>query len=152
MTESPDASSSPDITGWAGWVAFAGTMLIALGSFQAIEGLVALFHDGFYLAGPEGLVVNLDYDAWGWTHLVVGVVAIAVGFGLFTGNVIARVAGTAIAMISAILNLVFLSAYPVWSTVTIALDVIVIYTIVVHGRELERHDVATPGPGAPTPR
>ena len=146
MTESPHASSGsradhhpPDgeITGWAGWVAFAGVMLIMLGGLQAIEGLVALFNDGFYLVGADGLVVNVDYDAWGWTHLVLGIVAIAVGFGLIAGNTIARVAGAAIAVISAILNLVFIGAYPVWSTTIIALDVVVIYAIVVHGRELK---------------
>lgn len=145
MTESPHAGSSshpdhrlPDteITGWAGWVAFAGIMLITLGGFQAVEGLVALFGDSLFLVGPEGLVVNVDHDAWGWTHLVLGIVAVAVGFGLIAGNVVARVAGTAIAMISAILNLGFISAYPVWSTIVITLDVIVIYAIVVHGREL----------------
>jgi hypothetical protein len=130
---------SPDteVTGWAGWVAFAGIMLIMLGFFQAIQGLVALFNDGFYLVRPNGLVVNVDYNAWGWTHLVLGAVAVAVGFGLMVGNMFARVAGIAIALISAILNLLFISAYPVWSTIIIAIDVIVIYAIVVHGRELK---------------
>ncbi|QYN38879.1 hypothetical protein K1T35_17730 [Pseudonocardia sp. DSM 110487] len=130
---------SPDteVTGWAGWVAFAGIMLIMLGFFQAIEGLVALFNDGFYLVRPNGLVVNVDYNTWGWTHLILGAAAVAVGFGLMVGNTFARVAGIAIAMVSAILNLVFISAYPVWSTIVIAIDVIVIYAIVVHGRELK---------------
>jgi hypothetical protein len=146
MTETSRTSSgshedyySPDteVTGWAGWVAFAGIMLIMLGFFQMIEGLVALFNDGFYLVRAEGLVVNVDYNAWGWTHLVLGAVAVAVGFGLMVGNMFARVAGIAIAMISAILNLVFISAYPVWSAIVIAIDVIVIYAIVVHGRELK---------------
>jgi hypothetical protein len=146
MTETPRTSSgsheeyySPDtgVTGWAGWVAFAGIMLIMIGFFQMIEGLVALFNDGFYLVRAEGLVVNVDYDAWGWTHLILGAIAVAVGFGLMVGNMFARVAGIAIAMISAILNLVFISAYPVWSAIVIAIDVIVIYAIVVHGRELK---------------
>jgi hypothetical protein len=146
MTETPRTSSSsheeyysPDtgVTGWAGWVAFAGIMLIMLGFFQMIEGLVALFNDGFYLVRAEGLVVNVDYNAWGWTHLILGAIAVAVGFGLMVGNMFARVAGIAIAMISAILNLVFISAYPVWSAILIAIDVIVIYAIVVHGRELK---------------
>jgi hypothetical protein len=130
-------SSDTEVTGWAGWVAFAGIMLIMLGFFQAIEGLVALFNDGFYLVRPNGLVVNVDYTTWGWTHLVLGAVAIAVGLGLMVGNMFARVAGIAIALVSAILNLVFISAYPVWSTILIAIDVIVIYAIVVHGRELK---------------
>jgi hypothetical protein len=146
MTEASRSSGSshedyysPDteVTGWVGWVAFAGIMLIMLGFFQAIEGLVALFNDGFYLVRPNGLVVNVDYTAWGWTHLILGAVAVAVGFGLMVGNMLARVAGIAIALISAILNLAFISAYPVWSTILIALDVIVIYAIVVHGRELK---------------
>ena len=145
MTETPRTSSShedyysPDtgVTVWAGWVAFAGIMLIMLGFFQMIEGLVALFNDGFYLVRAEGLVVNVDYNAWGWTHLVLGAVTVAVGFGLMVGNMFARVAGIAIAMISAILNLVFISAYPLWSAIVIAIDVIVIYAIVVHGRELK---------------
>jgi hypothetical protein len=146
MTETPRTSSSshegyysPDtgVTGWAGWVAFAGIMLVMLGFFQMIEGLVALFNDGFYLVRAEGLVVNVDYNAWGWTHLILGAIAVAVGFGLMVGNMFARVAGIAIAMLSAILNLVFISAYPVWSAIVIAIDVIVIYAIVVHGRELK---------------
>jgi hypothetical protein len=136
-----DYSSEAGITGMAGWVVFSGIMLVMLGFFQAIEGLVALFNEGFYLVGAEGLVVNVDYNAWGWTHLILGLIAVAVGFGLMAGNMVARVAGIAIAMISAILNLVFISAYPVWSTIVIAVDVIVIYAIVVHGRELKSmHD------------
>jgi hypothetical protein len=146
MTETPRTSRSSHedyysphtgVTGWAGWVAFAGIMLIMLGFFQMIEGLVALFNDGFYLVRAEGLVVNVDYNAWGWTHLILGAIAVAVGFGLMVGNMFARVAGIAIAMLSAILNLVFISAYPVWSAIVIAIDVIVIYAIVVHGRELK---------------
>jgi hypothetical protein len=129
-------ASRESVTGWAGWVAFAGIMLILLGFFQAIEGLVALFKNDFYLVGPEGLVVNIDYTAWGWVHIIIGAAAIAVGVGLMVGNMVARVAGVGIAVLSAILNLVFISAYPVWSTIVIAVDVIVIYAIVVHGREL----------------
>ena len=61
-------SDRPEVTGWVGGVAFAGIMLIMLGIFQAIEGFVAIFDDGYYLVRPNGLVVNVDYTAWGWTH------------------------------------------------------------------------------------
>lgn len=125
------------VTGWAGWVVFAGVMMILLGSFQVIQGLVAIFDDGYYLVGADGLVVNVDYTAWGWVHFILGLVAVGAGFGLMTGNVIARVLGIAVAVISAILNLAFIAAYPVWSIVIIAVDVIVIYAIAVHGRELK---------------
>jgi hypothetical protein len=118
-------SNGADVSGWAGWVVFAGIMMIMLGAFQVIEGLVALFDQGYYLVAPSGLVLSVDYNTWGWAHLIIGVLAVATGIGLI------------LAVISAILNLVFIAAYPVWSTIVIAIDVIVIYAIVVHGRELK---------------
>ena len=130
-------SDRHEVTGWVGWVAFAGIMLIMLGIFQAIEGFVAIFDDGYYLVRPNGLVVNVDYTEWGWIHLIIGLIAIAVGLGLMAGNMLARIVGVIIAVISATLNLLFIGAYPVWSTIVIAVDVIVIYAIVVHGRELK---------------
>jgi uncharacterized membrane protein YkgB len=81
-------------------------------------------------------VVDVDYDVWGWTHLLIGAIAIVIGMGLIVGNTAARVAGVVVAFLSALVNLAFLSAYPIWSAIVIALDVIVIYAIVVHGREL----------------
>jgi hypothetical protein len=126
-----------EVTAWAGWVTFGGVMLIMMGAFQAIQGLVALFDDGFYAVHPSGLVVNVNYNAWGWTHLVIGVVGVLAGAGLLVGNMAARVVGVVIAFISALVNLAFISAYPIWSAIVITLDVIIIYAIIVHGRELK---------------
>lgn len=127
----------PEPTGWAGWVLFGAMMMILLGSFQAIAGLVALFDDGFYLVGSNGLLVNVDYTAWGWVHLAIGVLAVAAGFGLMTGSMWARVTGITLALISAIVNLAFLPAYPIWAVMMITLDVIIIYAIAAHGSELK---------------
>jgi hypothetical protein len=124
-------------TAWSGWVVFAGVMLITLGAFHVIEGLVALSDPGFYLVRANGLVVNVDYNAWGWTHVVIGAVAVLTGLGLLAGNMAARIVGVVVAVLSAIVNLGFVSAYPVWSTIVIALDVIVIYAIIVHGGEMK---------------
>jgi hypothetical protein len=124
-------------TAWAGWVIFGGVMLIMLGAFQIVEGLVALFDDGFYLVGQSGLVVDVDYNTWGWIHTIIGTVAILTGIGLLAGNMAARIVGVGIASLSALANLVFISAYPLWSTIMITIDIIVIYAIIVHGRELK---------------
>lgn len=124
-------------TAWSGWVVFGGVIMIMVGTFQIIEGLVALFDDGFYLVTRTGLVVDVDYNTWGWVHTIIGVVAVAAGLGLLAGNMAARVAGVVVACLSALVNLVFISAYPVWSVLMITLDVIVIYAIIVHGRELK---------------
>jgi hypothetical protein len=124
-------------TGWAGWVVFAGAMLILLGIFQVIEGLVAVFNDGFYLVHPSGLTVNVNYNTWGWTHVLIGIVGVLAGLGLLAGNMLARIVGVVVAMVSAVVNMAFVPAYPVWSLMLVALDVIVIYAIIAHGRELK---------------
>lgn len=121
-------------TGWVGWVYFAGTMLILLGSFNAIEGLVALFNDQYYVPTRQGLLV-FDLTAWGWIHLFVGGLAVIAGVGLFTGAMWARVFGVILASVNAIAQLAFLSAYPVWAMIVIALDVLVIWALIVHGAE-----------------
>jgi hypothetical protein len=112
-------------------------MMILLGSFQAIAGLVALFDEDYYLVLNDELLVSVNYDTWGWTHLVVGLVALAAGLGLMTGAMWARVAGVAVAMVSAIVNLAFLAAFPIWALMMITLDVIIIYAITAHGGELK---------------
>ena len=119
---------------WAGWVIFGGVMLILMGTFQIVQGLVALFDDGFYVVRENGLVVNVNYNTWGWIHTIIGVIALLAGVGLLAGNMAARIVGVIIACLSALVNIAFISAYPVWSTILIALDVIVIYAIIVHGR------------------
>ena len=124
-------------SGWAGWVVFAGAMLILVGIFQVIQGLVAVFDDGFYLVHSSGLVVDVNYTTWGWTHVLIGIVAVLAGLGLLAGNILARVVGVIVAMVSAVVNMAFVAAYPVWSLMLIALDVIVIYAIIAHGRELK---------------
>src|SRR4051794_9259445 len=129
-------SRAPAPTGWTGWVAFAGLMMIMLGTFQAVEGLVAVFDDGFYRVTSGGLVVNVDYTVWGWVHLLLGVVIVIAGIGVLTGNTAARVVGVLLAGLSALLNLAFVEAYPIWSVIVITIDVLVIYALTVHGREM----------------
>ncbi|GAA4731017.1 membrane protein [Actinomycetospora chibensis] len=121
---------------WRGWITFAGVMMILLGTFQGIEGLVALLHRGFYAVGPEGLVVNVDYNAWGWLHLVIGLVLVATGLGVMTGQTWARVVGIGLAALSAVVNLAFMAAYPFWSVIVIFVDIVVIYALAVHGRQM----------------
>jgi hypothetical protein len=127
---------APEPTAWTGWVVFASLMMFLLGSIQAIEGLVAVFDDGFYHVTESGLVVQVDYTAWGWTHLLLGAVIIICGVGVLNGNAAARAVGVLLAGLSALVNLAFMAAYPIWSVLIIAIDVLVIYALIVHGREM----------------
>jgi hypothetical protein len=121
---------------WAGWATFAGIMLILLGCFSAIEGVVAIFDDGWYHVTEGGLLVEVDYTAWGWTHLLLGVLIVLSGIGVLTGNVAARAVAVVLAGLSALVNLAFIEAYPIWSVIVITVDVLVIYALTVHGGEL----------------
>jgi hypothetical protein len=129
-----DPPSAPR-TGWQGWIAFAGMLMILLGSFHAMAGLVALFQDDYFLVSKSGLLVTVDYTTWGWVHLVLGVVVALAGFSLFSGAMWARIVTILAAMVSAVVNLAFMSAYPLWSAIMIAVDVLVIYAVTAHGDE-----------------
>jgi hypothetical protein len=121
---------------WVGWVVFAGVVAITMGIYQAIEGLVAIFNDEYYLVGSSGLVVSVDYTVWGWVHLILGLAAVGGGIGLLQRRSWGRVVVICLAGLSALVNLGFLSAYPLWSTLIIAFDIIVIYALTVHWDEI----------------
>ncbi len=140
---SPTAGTTRTYSGtsaWVGWIAFAGMMMTMLGVFHIVQGFVALFNDEYFLVGPSGLVVNVDYTAWGWTHIIAGIVVLVAGFCVFAGQMWARVVGTMVALVSAIVNLGFLAAYPIWSMMMIALSVVVILALTVHGSEIKAGD------------
>jgi hypothetical protein len=124
-------------TGWVGWIVFSGILMTLLGLFQAIMGVVALVKDDYYLVARSGLVLSLDYTTWGWVHLIIGIVALLAGFGVLAGRTWARAIGIILALVSAIANLVFTAAYPLWSVIVIVMDVLIIYALSVHGREVQ---------------
>lgn len=134
----PDLSRRPSGR-WQGWAFFGACIMALLGFFQALLGLVALFDDGYFAVRTNDLLVVKGYSAWGWVHLIVGAVAVVAGLGVvLSGRAWARYTAIVVAGLSAIANLGFLSASPVWSTLVIALDVVVIYALGVHGWEIDR--------------
>jgi hypothetical protein len=126
-----------DMTAWAGMVIFAGTLLLMVGGFNVIYGLVALFKDQVLVASKGGLVA-FDVTTWGWITLIMGILQILVGFGLFGGRSWAIVGGVVLAVLNGFNQIAFLQAQPVWSTIIIAIDVLIIYALTAHGRELRR--------------
>ncbi len=140
MTPSTTPSVSTDdaqTTGWTGWIAFAGAMLVLLGCFHAIQGLIALFQDEYYLVADSGLALHVDYTAWGITHLLLGLLVAYAGYSLFAGKTWARIIAVIVAVLSALVNVGFLAAYPVWSSIMIAIDILIIFAVTVHGKEMK---------------
>jgi hypothetical protein len=121
-------------TGWVGWIWFAAIMMMISGALQAIHGLVAVVNDEWVVWGNQANLY-LDISEWGWVHLIVGIIVFLSGLGVLSGNVLARFVGVVLASLSLVANFLYLPAYPLWAIVIIALDVLVIYALTVHGRE-----------------
>jgi hypothetical protein len=135
VSEETSVASYAEPTGWTGWAAFAGVMMVLAGVMQACYGLVAIFNDNWVVFGNQANLY-LDLTAWGWVHLILGAVVVLAGIGVFLGNALARAVGVIIAGLSLIASFLFIPAYPVWALVVIAVDVLVIYALIAHGREM----------------
>jgi hypothetical protein len=118
-----------------GAIMFAGIMMVMNGIFSAISGIVALAKEDFYVVLPN-YVVELDATTWGWIHLIMGIVVALAGFSVLTGKTWARVIGILVVSLSAIANFAFIPYYPIWSLLIIAIDVVVIWALAAHGREM----------------
>ncbi|WP_026454486.1 DUF7144 family membrane protein [Saccharomonospora iraqiensis] len=137
-TEGPSAAQpGGQVFGGPAGIMFASSVLGLIGAFQLIVGLTTILNSAFYGVAESNLALNLDYAIWGWVHLGIGALAVVTALALFSGQTWARVAGIAIASISAIVSMAFIPAFPVWALTIIAVDVVAIYAIAVHGRRSE---------------
>ena len=121
--------SRPPLSGWAvGGIAFAATMMLMIGIFQVIAGLVAIFDDDFYVV-TQNYTFDLDTSAWGWIHLLLGILLLLAAYGLFSGATWAGVLAIVLAVLTAVENFFFIPYYPFWSILVIALNVWVIWAL-----------------------
>jgi hypothetical protein len=122
-------------SGWAvGLVVFAGILMIVGGVWHALAGIAALLNDDLYVSTPNYLY-SFDLTGWGWAHLVLGILVAAAGVAVLKGLTWGRVAGIAVVMVSLFANFVFIPWYPLWSLVIIALDVAVLWALIVWPRQ-----------------
>jgi hypothetical protein len=129
MTTQYEPRQEEQVSGWAlGGIAFAATMLTLAGVFQTIAGLVAIFNDEFYVVA-RNYTFDLDVSAWGWIHVVLGILLLVTGFALFSRRTWAGVTALVLAGVSAVANFFFIPYYPIWSLVVIGLDIWVIWAL-----------------------
>jgi hypothetical protein len=130
------ARRAEEPSGWAvGFILFAAIMMIMVGVFQALQGLVAIFENEFYVP-TRNYLFQFDATTWGWIHLILGLLVAFAGWGLLSGRTWARTVAIILAVLSAIANFAFIPYYPFWSLLIITLDVFVIWAVAVHGGEL----------------
>jgi hypothetical protein len=124
---------------WAvGCSVFAAAMLMLIGAFHFMAGLVGIVDDEFYVVS-QNWVFEFDVTTWGWIHLIGGVLVVLAGLSVLKGHMYGRIIGTFVAAISALVNFAWLPYQPWWSILMIALSVAVMWALTVHGR-----DIATP--------
>jgi hypothetical protein len=133
-----ESTSYTTRTAWTGWIIFAGVMMIITGTLGALEGAIAVANSNWVVFNQQnGNAVVADISAWGWIHLAIGVVVIAAGFGVFTGNIAARAVGVIAAAASIVANFLWMPVYPLWAITLIAIDVAIMWALIVHGGEMQ---------------
>jgi hypothetical protein len=118
-----------------GWLVFAAAMLGIAGTFSVVDGIVALSRSRFY--SPNAVFVFSDLRTWGWITLIIGVLAIVAAFGVLSRSQFGRWFGMIAAGLNALGQFMFVQAYPFWSMIVFAADVLVIYALAVYGGRTE---------------
>jgi hypothetical protein len=120
-----------------GWVQFAALLVLLIGAFNIVNGIVGLADDKYFVVTPDGLLVG-DYQVWGGVWLALGILEMLVAAGIFAGKQWARIVGIILLLLSAVGQIMFLAAFPVWGFLTIGLIVAAIHALTVHGEAFGR--------------
>jgi len=134
MGKMPEAGSdwdSPD----AAWPLFAGILLGLLGIFNIVEGLLTLANDRYgRLIGGNSFFFN--QTGWGWLHLLLGLALLAVSVAMLMGFDWAPSIAVGLAGATAIFQMIYANIIPTWSLINVALAVLLLYILVIKGREM----------------
>jgi hypothetical protein len=127
----------------AGWIFFAGVLLVMVGALDFFQGLIALFEDEYYVPTASGFLV-FDLTGWAWTMMIGGMLLALAGFGLVAGQGWARWFAIIVVGLNFIAQLGFLgnTQNPLWSLTVIALQIIVLYALT--ARWSESREVLSP--------
>jgi hypothetical protein len=118
---------------FSGWIAFAGMLMLILGSLDALWGLAALLNNEVVVVGGRGALI-FDITTWGWIHLILGSLVALIGLGLLSGNSAARVGGIFVVAINAVAQIVWFPAAPLWAFLMIIIDCVILYQLMVNWR------------------
>ena len=129
--------SDTTVTGWTGWGVFASVLLLIAGIFDLIFGIAAIIGPNSTLVITGGGLFAVDVAAWGWWHILSGVLLLLVSFSLYRGMTWARVVAIILVILNAVGQLTLIDVQPWWSLAILAVDILVLYALTVHGRELK---------------
>jgi hypothetical protein len=115
----------------SGWITFAGIMISVVAILNIIDGIAAIGNSSFFVGDTK--LIFQDIKTWGWILLIIGIIQLFVAFGIWSGGQWSRWLGVFIASLNAIAQMLFITAYPWWSLAILAIDILVIYGLAVHG-------------------
>ena len=130
------ATRTRQASGWTDWVRFAGVILLVSGIFSAIQGVAALLGPAAYYGSVDGQLLVFNVAGWGWWNAFIGGLTFLTGLALLGGALWARIVAVILAILSSIVQMILVPVQPWWSFIVIAIDVLVIYAIIAHGKEL----------------
>lgn len=119
---------------WSGWIAFAGLLMVVIGSLDFFAGLVAIINDRYYTVTRDQMVLIHDVSHWGWVTLLWGIIVVLAGFGLLAGSGWARWFTIVVGFITFFVNLGWVgnSGYPLWTLTVLILNGVVLYALMIH--------------------
>jgi hypothetical protein len=123
----------------AGWIGFAGILMVLLGGLSIFQGLIALLEDDYYVPTQAGFLI-VDVTGWGWIMLIWGAILVLVGLALLNGASWARWVSILLVSINVFGQLGFLGNTndQVWLLITLTLNIIVLYALIVRWHDSQR--------------
>ena len=135
----PRGEADVNAKGMAGWIGFAGLVMLIVGAVDFFQGLVAIFEDGYYVVTGSGTLV-FDVTTWGWILLLWGILLALAGLGLIAGQGWARWFTILLVIVNIFAQLGFLgnSQYPLWALTALTLNIVVLYALTARWSESQQ--------------
>ena len=119
----------------AGWAMFAAILLFLAGTWNVIDGVLAMSRSHVYTADAH--YVFSDLKTWGWIVVLLGVIQLCAGVGVVSGNSWAVWFAIAVTVVNAIGQLMFVPAYPFWALAMFTLDVLIIFGLATYNSTIK---------------
>jgi hypothetical protein len=120
----------------AGWLTFAGIMVLLAGVLNVIWGIAAIDSANFFVEDER--FIFSDLNTWGWIIVIIGVIQVLAAFSIWAGGQFGRWIGIIAASVSAIGALLSIPGYPFWSLAVFGIDLLIIYGLSAYGGQRSR--------------
>ncbi|WP_016906283.1 DUF7144 family membrane protein [Streptomyces xiaopingdaonensis] len=129
----PEITPSEEKPTTSGWLAFGGLLVLVAGLSDIFVACAALWKSNYFIGTSHDLLI-FNFTAWGWIWMIVGIVLVVTGLGVLWGAWWARITGVFFALLSLLGHLLYLSAHPLWSLISVGLSLLVVYALTVPDR------------------